>query len=127
MVEHCAFQHLLMSSDNKDDLIKQLLVNVDITTVDSIIVAPWGIPARQTLQHLTATYFAHVTVLDISEYLGNALAATPALAWTIALDLIQMGSVNKCLVLNAGCDGGIGAVVLGKMARFDVATACGAE
>src|SRR5262249_32090873 len=41
---------------------------------------------------------------------GDALAATPPLAWAAALDLIAGGDAGRVLVLSAGVDGGLGLV-----------------
>ncbi|MES2355384.1 MAG: beta-ketoacyl synthase N-terminal-like domain-containing protein [Pseudomonadota bacterium] len=114
IVEHCAFGNSLTSDRNDLD---KLLMNIDITEIHSVIIAPWGTPARQTLRALTETHFPQASVLNINEFLGDALAATPALAWVTALDLLQTEEINKCLILNAGIDGGIGAVLLGKTSR----------
>lgn len=50
--------------------------------------------------------------VETASGLGEALAATPALAWCVALDLLQDLNAQRAWVLSAGPDGGVGAVVL---------------
>jgi hypothetical protein len=114
ILEHCVFRNSLTLSGNRGDVNEPFFMDINIASVDLIIIAPWGTPARQTLRQLTETYFMHAAVLDISESLGDSLAATPALAWVVALDLLQSGKANRCLILNAGIDGGVGAVILAR-------------
>ncbi|HVK54649.1 MAG TPA: beta-ketoacyl synthase N-terminal-like domain-containing protein [Burkholderiales bacterium] len=104
IVEHCVFQNS----------IEALSMDLDAASIDFIIIAPWGQPARRVLRRIVETKFTRAAVLDISESLGDALAATPALGWVAALDLLQSKEAKRCLILNAGIDGGIGAVVLGQ-------------
>ena len=72
--------------------------------VDAVITAAWG-PARQ---RELAACAGGAEVIDLG---ADALAATPAIGWTVALDLIANGR-GPVAVLSAGIDGEIGVVVL---------------
>lgn len=112
ILEHCMFQNILTLINGQCELIDSLLLALDCASIDCIIIAPWGTPARQPLRTLADTYFKHTTVFDLSKCLGEALAATPTIAWVAALDLLHTGIAKRCLILNAGIDGGIGAVLM---------------
>jgi 3-oxoacyl-(acyl-carrier-protein) synthase len=80
---------------------------------DVIVIAPWGPPLREALAGLARRLAPAATVIDLSRALGEALAATPALAWVTALDSIVSGGARRALALSAGLDGEIGGVLLG--------------
>ncbi|NHZ65527.1 beta-ketoacyl synthase N-terminal-like domain-containing protein [Massilia genomosp. 1] len=73
-----------------------------------VVIAPWGSEARKRLGHDNA--------LDVSLCLGDALAAAPALAWCVALDLIRQGRCRRAVVFSAGIDGGLGVARFGSVA-----------
>lgn len=80
-------------------------------TPDRVVIAPWGPPARRELAALLRGPLAEVPVLDVTAHLGDALAASPALACAAALDLVTTHG-GRVLVLAAGLDGAAaGAVV----------------
>lgn len=72
-----------------------------------VVVAPWSAEVRHRLGNPNA--------LDASLRLGDALAAAPALAWCVALDLIRQGRGRHVIVLSAGIDGGLGVVHFGSL------------
>lgn len=72
-----------------------------------LVLAPWGRQARARLGRRDAH--------DVSLHLGDALAAAPALAWCVALDLIRQGRCRRAMVLSAGIDGGLGIVRFGSV------------
>ncbi|UOD28407.1 hypothetical protein INH39_23560 [Massilia violaceinigra] len=72
-----------------------------------VVLAPWGAGVRNRLGNPDA--------LDASLRLGDALAAAPALAWCMALDLIRQGRCRRVIVLSAGIDGGLGVVHVGSL------------
>lgn len=80
---------------------------------DLVVIAPWGSPARAALLDVAEERAPQTRLLDLSLGLGDALAATPALAWVVALDQIASGDARTALVLSAGIDGEVGAVLLG--------------
>jgi hypothetical protein len=82
-----------------------------LPSLDIVLVAPWGAPARDALSGYIAARYPNIELLDLSLALGEALAAAPALAWVAALDLIA-GESKRALVLSAGIDGDLAAVVL---------------
>jgi hypothetical protein len=86
----------------------------DLSGVDLLVIAPWGPPARDELSACLKRDVPSATLLDVSATLGDALAASPALAWVAALDLIHQQRARRALVLNAGIDGDLSAVVLSR-------------
>jgi hypothetical protein len=87
-------------------------VAADLSVIDLLVLAPWGPPIRDELLACLEPRLRSATVLDIAAAHGEALAATPALAWVAALDEIQEQRARRALILNAGIDGDLGAVVL---------------
>jgi hypothetical protein len=82
--------------------------------IDRILIAPWGGPARDALDRLAGEAFPAVPVDDVTRSLGEALAATPALAWAAAVDQLASGDAGRVLVVSAGIDGDVGAVTLSR-------------
>jgi hypothetical protein len=78
---------------------------------DVLVLAPWGKPALEALVDLPEMLAVKWSV-DASRVFGEALAATPALAWVFALDMLAEVGGRRALVLSAGPDGDLGAVVL---------------
>jgi 3-oxoacyl-(acyl-carrier-protein) synthase len=79
-----------------------------------LVLCPWGEPARAALAPAAAGFAG--TVVDLSSLVGDALAATPALGWALALSWLQGRDHGEALVLSAGLDGEIGAVALAREA-----------
>ena len=79
---------------------------------DLIVIAPWGEPARTRLRELIP---AAKETLDVNAHHGESLAASPALAWLVALDRIVTRRVRRAAVLSIGPDGELGVVVLRGM------------
>lgn len=106
---HCEF-HSASAWRAQPALLQQKLASLQ---TDAIVLVPWGEPARAVLlrglQMQSAT-LSQLPVLDISPALGDALAASPALGWCVALD--WLADVSSVLVLNAGIDGGFGITIL---------------
>jgi hypothetical protein len=82
------------------------------TSADLVVIAPWGAPARTRLLELAAGR----AVLDVTAGLGESLAATPAIAWLVALDAIVAGRTRRAAILSLGIDGELGVVVLRGLA-----------
>ena len=76
---------------------------------DLVVIAPWGDPARTRLRELACDA---TEVLDVTAWRGEALAATPALAWLAALDRIVARRASRAAVLSIGPHGELGVVVL---------------
>jgi hypothetical protein len=83
-----------------------------VPDVDVVVLAPWGQERRDCLGQAVQQHYPGVAIVDASLALGDALAASPALAWVVALDLLQSGFYRSALVLSAGTDAGLGAVTL---------------
>ncbi|MCC6999248.1 MAG: hypothetical protein IT370_31845 [Deltaproteobacteria bacterium] len=83
---------------------------------DVVVVTGWGHAAADRLLAV-ATRLGR-RVIDAGAGLGETLAAAPALAWLVALDVLgtTAGDGARALVLSAGCDGALGAVTLQSMA-----------
>ncbi len=85
----------------------------DRAALDLIVIAAWGPSAARELHAWSRTNAPSAAVVDCSA-LGDALAAGPSLAWLAALDLLVAGRAERALVLAAGIDGDLGAVVLAR-------------
>ncbi len=94
------------------DAVSDAVATLDVDGVDTLVIAPWGPPAADALQSWASRLGAGV-VVDVSLGLGDALAASPALAWLAGLDLIVSQRAHRVLVLAGGTDGDVGAVLLG--------------
>jgi 3-oxoacyl-(acyl-carrier-protein) synthase len=81
---------------------------------DVAVLAPWGHRARETLLAIEREGVRAPVVIDATAALGEALAATPALAWVIALDLLADRGKGRAIVVSAGPDGDVGVVVLAR-------------
>jgi hypothetical protein len=88
------------------------VASIPVEAVDAVILAPWGDAPRRALHDRASVSFPGARIIDASAALGDALAASPALAWIAALDLLVARAARRVLVLSAGIDGDLGAVVL---------------
>jgi hypothetical protein len=79
---------------------------------DAVVVAPWGPPARDELTAFIAEKLPERRLLDASLVFGEALAAGPALAWVLALDLLREERLRRVSIVSAGLDGDVGIVRL---------------
>jgi hypothetical protein len=94
--------------------------DLDCATVDAVVLAPWGPPARDPLLSFAVEALdgrpGPETIWDVSRVLGESLAASPALAWAVALDLLAderfSHRISRVLILSAGLDGDVGLVVI---------------
>jgi hypothetical protein len=79
---------------------------------DLVLSAAWspGVQARLDLE--VEAWAPGIRVSAVEG--GEALAATPALVWARAVDLLQQGEAGRILVLTAGIDGDLGAVALAR-------------
>ena len=77
--------------------------------MDIVVIAPWGPPVIDASLSALRGRFPSAAIVDTSA-LGATLAAGPALAWIAAFDLLQPG--QRAIVIDAGVDGDVGAVVL---------------
>lgn len=78
---------------------------------DLLVLAPWGAPAREVLCELPEALAIKQSV-DLTNLLGESIAATPAIAWVATLGMLVETGAKRALVLTAGPDGDLGAVVL---------------
>jgi hypothetical protein len=81
--------------------------------VDRVLIAPAHDGARALLSRLATSSFPGTPVDDVTAALGEALAATPALAWVAAIDRLAAGD-QRVVVLSAGIDGDVGLVTLAR-------------
>ncbi len=79
---------------------------------DYVVMAPWGPPARTLLADWARIHLPLAQHIDVSLGVGEALAASPALAWLTALDLVADQPAHRALVVSAGIDGDVGVVVI---------------
>jgi hypothetical protein len=80
---------------------------------DLCLLAPCNAEKRQILQHAVNDYA--LPIYDISLLLGEALAATPALAWCTALALFSHTSCARVFIISAGLDNGAGLVEIRRL------------
>jgi hypothetical protein len=90
----------------------QLVAALPLSSVDAVVLAGWGPPARDELEDVARLRAPGARTIDVSAHLGDALAATPALGWAVALDLITCGEARRSLVLSAGVDGDVTGAIL---------------
>jgi hypothetical protein len=83
--------------------------------VDTVLTAAWGPATAGELGSQAARL--GVRVSDTVQVLGEALAASPALAWAAAVDLLTKGPARRVLVLSLGVDGEVGLVELAGVAE----------
>lgn len=95
-----------------DDAVGRAYAAATDPAVDLIVIAPWGPPAAGMLAAWAAARYPAALVVDVSGALGDALAASPALGWIAALDLLAARRATRAVVLSIGVDGDLGAVVL---------------
>ena len=103
IVEHAA----IANGDDRPlgDAIAEAVPSCD---PDAVVIVPWGPEAGAALREQAKT-------ARVVEVHGDALAAAQAIGWTVALDAIAAGAA-RVLVLGAGTDGDVGAVVLRRPA-----------
>ena len=82
--------------------------------VDTVLTAAWGPGMAGELGGEAARL--GVPVSDTVRVLGETLAASPALAWAAAVDLLAQGP-RRVLVLSLGVDGELGLVELAGVER----------
>lgn len=80
-----------------------------------VVLAPWGAPPRAALTELAGSRYPGAAIVDLSRCLGDSLAAAPALAWVVALDLLRPG--ERAVVLTCGVDGEVTAAVFAGALR----------
>jgi hypothetical protein len=95
------------------EAVEEAVTRAELTGADLVVIAPWGPAVAAELRGWAHDNAPDARVVD-SSALGEALAASPALAWLAALDLLVAGRARRALVLSAGTDGDIGAVVLAR-------------
>jgi len=83
--------------------------------VDTVLTAAWGPGIAGELRSRVARL--GVPVSDTVSVLGETLAASPALAWAAAVDLLAQGRAHRVLVLSLGVDGELGLVELAGVER----------
>jgi len=83
---------------------------------DQVVIAGWGDPARLRLSALADARCPGAKRHDLTRTLGEGLAATPALAWVAAVELVARGVASRVAVLSEGLDGATGAATFGRPA-----------
>jgi len=81
-----------------------------------LVIAPWGPPASEAIRTWAAARMPAATIVDLSISFGDALAASPALAWVAAIDLVD-GTADRAMVIGAGTDGDVGVASFRGVAR----------
>ncbi len=115
VLSHCEFHAAAELRAGAVQLASDIIHDFKPTVDDIVLFSAWGDKSREML--LQACNLSDVSkIINASACLGDALAAAPALAWAVALDLLVSGKAPRVLVLNAGIDGGLGCIVLRSVA-----------
>lgn len=132
IVEHCAIHSARRRglAGAVTALLEEAAACAADVPIDAMVLAPWGEPARAVLHavlddalddaldarrgSVPRTVPKTVPKIDVSLALGESLAATTALAWIVALDLIASSGLGRVAVWTAGMDGDVGLTVLGR-------------
>ncbi len=83
--------------------------------VDLVLTAAWEPLLAETLGNEAVRLGLRAS--DTVRVLGEALAASPALAWAAAVELLVGGRARRVLVLSLGVDGEVGLVELAGVVR----------
>jgi hypothetical protein len=113
-VEHCALHSTRSQPWIK--VIENALAALPFDSVDFLLLVPWGKARRRELS-LALEQLSAQRTLDLSEIFGESLAAAPAVAWAVGLDLLLSKSARSVLILSAGIDGDLGVVALTSQAK----------
>jgi 3-oxoacyl-(acyl-carrier-protein) synthase len=81
---------------------------------DHVVIAPWGDASRACLRACVEARLQRVAMTDASRIFGESLAASPALAWVLGVDLLVRGAATRVLVLSHGIDEELGWVQLSR-------------
>jgi hypothetical protein len=76
-----------------------------------VVLSAWGGAPGERLRREAEEWVGRSSVIDVAP-LGESLAASAALAWVVGVDALQSGHEKSALVLTAGIDGDLGAVLL---------------
>jgi hypothetical protein len=108
-IEHCSIHN-----SRAQNMSKATAAAIETMTrdLDLVVLAPSGDQTQRTLLDRVHDALPGATVVDLLVGLGDALAASPALAWIAAVDLLREGRFRRAAVLSAGIDGDLGVVVL---------------
>jgi hypothetical protein len=90
--------------------------DANVGDVDAVVVAPWGDPVRDDSMAFVAEKWPGRPVFDASRLFGEALAAGPALAWALAIDVLREERSRRVVIRSIGLDGEVGLVVLSSEA-----------
>lgn len=107
--------YVSVRSTRRDALATALQSALDelaLPSIDAVVLAAWGPPARDALSSVIAKSLRGRPLLDLAQGLGESLAASPALGWAVALDLLCTQGLGRVLVLSAGLDADLGIVGL---------------
>jgi 3-oxoacyl-(acyl-carrier-protein) synthase len=81
---------------------------------DHVVLASWGKASRARLEACLHARMGSAPVTDANRAFGESLAAGPALAWVLAVDLLVRGAATRVLVLTHGVDEELGCVELSR-------------
>jgi len=87
-----------------------------VTPIDLVVIASWGPPAADPVHAWARKRFPEAHRADVTDLVGDTLAAGPAIGWVAALDALVGGFGTHALVIGVGVDGATGMV---RIARGD--------
>ncbi len=71
---------------------------------DAVVIAPWGPPVGDAIERWARERFPKAEIANASYVFGDALAASQALGWVCAIDILVAGFATHVLVVGAGVD-----------------------
>ena len=113
-IEHVSFY----GGGRRGDLtqwVDRALFKIQPSASDRVFILPWGRETRAVFKKI----FHPRPIQDLSESIGESLAAAPAIAWVEALRRMTQNGDERGIILNAGIDGGLGAVVFSRKTGGD--------
>jgi hypothetical protein len=116
IIEGAAIAHGQSPADLERCLADTDPTGASIKPIDLVVIASWGPPASFAIRTWVTARMPSALVVDISDMLGDTLAAAPALGWVVALDALVAGHGTHALVVGAGVDGDTG---MARIARGD--------
>lgn len=87
-----------------------------VPPIDGVVIAPWGPPIGDAIERWARERFPAAEIANASYVLGDTLAASQALGWVCAIDILVAGFAANVLVVGAGVDGQLG---MARISRGD--------
>jgi hypothetical protein len=100
VLEGAAIVHGQTSAD-----LDRCFASFDAPAIDAVVIAPWGPPVGNAIERWARQRFPKAEIANASYVFGDTLAASHALGWVCAIDILVAGFATHVLVVGAGVDG----------------------